>query len=115
MGGETDKCKRCGCNEDRSIATLEHRLTECSAYGEEWKKFNEKMKNKIGEDEWTRQKTGNDKRSKTMLALEGDRREIMEDTKSYLREVWKRRNMKDKRKRNIRVDEHNDTKRNDER
>ena len=40
---------------------------------------------------------------------------IIEDTKRYLREVWKRRNAKDKKRRNISTDEHNYTRKNNER
>ena len=43
-----------------------------------------------------------------MLGLEGDRKGIIiEETKKYLREIWKIRNTKEKKRRNINIDEHN--------
>ena len=87
-GGENDKCEKCGRNEDRPIETIEHLLTECCAYEEERNKFNERMENNIGKDNWSRLKTDDDKGLKTMLGLQGDRKEIIiEDTKKYLREI----------------------------
>ena len=90
-GGEIDTCGKCGRNDDRPVETIEHLLTECCAYEEERLTFNEKMENKLGHEDWTRSKTGNDKGLKIMLGLEGDRKEVIEDTKRYLKEVWKKK------------------------
>ena len=113
-GGQIDWCEKCGnTEENRQIETLEHLLTECSGYEEERNKFNEILENKMGKEEWTRLKTRNDKGLKIILGLEGEKKEIIEDTKRYLKEVWRKRNMKERRRGRRRVDEHNYTRRNE--
>ena len=92
------------------IETLEHVLIECKAYKEIRNTFEEKIKNKLGEEQWERKKAQEDKGMKTILGLTADGKEIVEDTKQYLKEIWRRRKMVTKRRAELRGSEHNYTK-----
>ena len=71
------------------METLEHFVTECKAYEEERRVFENKIRHKIGEEIWERRKVQDDKEMKLLLGLE-DNKEIVGDTKQYLREIWKK-------------------------
>ena len=82
-------------------------ITECKAYEKERNEFEDKIKEKLGVEIWERKKLGNDKGMKTILGLETDKNEMMEITKKYLRDIWRRRNMKGKTKEILRGEDHN--------
>ena len=44
---------------------------------------------------------------KTILCLTVDNKEIVEETKHYLKEIWKRRKIENTRREEIRIIEHN--------
>ena len=108
-GGESDKCEKCENEMNRQIETLEHLMTECKAYETERKEFENKIRNKIGEENWERRKVEDDRGIKFILGLENNG-EIVSDTKQYLREVWKKRGRKQKTHEITKVLEHNYTK-----
>ena len=110
-GGETDRCEKCiedGTNSQ--IETLEHFIAECKAYETERADFENKIKNRIGEGVWERRKMEDDRGIKLILGLEKNRG-VVDDTKLYLREIWKKRGKKQKNQVTD-VVEHNYTKRN---
>ena len=96
-GGENDMCEKCENETDRQTETLEHLMTECKAYGSERKEFENKIKNKIGEEIWERRKVEDDKGIKLIFGLE-ENKEIVRDTKQYLKETWKKGGRKEKKK-----------------
>ena len=109
-GEQNDKCEKCNDVDGSPIETLEHVLIECKAYKEIRNTFEEKIKNKLGEEQWERKKAQEDKGMKTILGLTADGKEIVEDTKQYLKEIWRRRKMVTKRRAELRGSEHNYTK-----
>ena len=62
------------------------------------------MKNEEGLGE--RKKVEDDKGIKTILSLTADSKEIVEETKHYLKEIWKRRKIENTRE-ETRIIEHN--------
>ena len=107
-GGVNDKCEKCEDGSDRRVETLEHFVTECKAYEEERRVFENKIRHKIGEEIWERRKVQDDKGMKLLLGLE-DNKEIVGDTKQYLREIWKKRGRKEKIRDGVSTVEHNYT------
>ena len=55
-------------------------------------------------------KVEHDKGIKTILGLTADSKEIAEETKHYLKEIWKRRRIENTRREEIKIIEHNYTK-----
>ena len=86
-GGENDKCEKCEDGRDRQIETLEHLMTECKAYEDERREFENKIKDKIGREIWERRKGEDDRGMKLILGLEKNK-EMIKDTKQYLKEIW---------------------------
>ena len=107
-GGENDKCEKCEDGKDRQIETLEHMITECKAYKEQRKEFENKIKERIGEGTWNKRKVEEDKGMKFILGFE-ENKEVIKDTKKYLKEIWRSRGRKEKTKVEENRVEHNYT------
>ena len=68
-------------------------MTECKAYEDERREFENKIKDKIGREIWERRKGEDDRGMKLILGLEKNK-EMIEDTKQYLREIWGKKELR---------------------
>ena len=95
-GSENDKCEKCSIEGEIPVETLEHLLLECKAYDTERNRLENKIISRIGLGSWEMKKMGEDKGIKMILGLERNR-EVMKDTKQFLKEIWKKRGKKEQR------------------
>ena len=106
-GGDNNKCEKCEKRGERIEETLEHILTECSEYGEERDRLDERIGNKLG-PLWGIRKREEDKGLQTMLGLKDKSEEVVKYTKEFLKTIWRKRNGKMRLGREAgRSDEHN--------
>ena len=94
-GGENDKCEKCAKRGENIVETLEHVITECGEYTDERNRVDQNISNKIGHT-WERKKREEDRGLKTMLGLENTDKEVVGYTKKFLKEMWIKRNKKER-------------------
>ena len=89
-GGDNNKCEKCEKRGERIEETLEQVLTECSEYGEERDRLDERIGNKLGQL-WDIRKREEDKGLKTMLGLKDRSQDVVKYTKEFLKAIWRKK------------------------